>query len=57
MQCRRHAHVDTPKGSCLKIDFVLHKLHNTSPTVGPSLSKPSIILIRLLVNKPICSGA
>lgn len=46
-------YVDTSKRICLEINFVLHKLHNTRPTVGPSLSKPSIILIRLLVTNSI----
>jgi hypothetical protein len=52
MQCR-HVCGDTTKRSCLKIDFALHKLHNTSPTVGSSPSKPSIMLIRLLVANSI----
>lgn len=43
-------YVDNTKRSCLKIDFLLDKLHNASPTVGPGLSKLLTLLIPLFVN-------
>lgn len=49
-------YVDNTKRSCLKIDFLLDKLHNASPTVGPGLSKLLISLIPLFVNNSSSYG-